>query len=260
MRKKSVNTENNRFLPLAFLLLLIIVWETAVWVFSIRQTLLPSPFMIGKSLVNNAPLLLMHTGSTLVSALAGFLLAIIPGIVMAVLINKFALLKATLYPLLTIAQAVPAIILALLLLIWFGLGLLPKTLLVALVCFFPVAVKMVEGLKNINHEQVEILQVMGASPNMVFCSVQLPAVLPYLFAGLKISATYCVMGAVISEWLGAKAGLGVYMITSFRVFETADLFAAILIAVLLSLFLFKATELMAWLIMPWSRQNKAQLL
>ncbi len=242
-----------RLPSILFLLFLTALWEGTARIFTVPEYILPAPSAIGRALFNNLDLLFQHTRTTFLAALAGLLLAVAVAMLLAVPMNRFRMVRSTLYPPLVISQTVPIIALAPLLRIWFGFGLLPKVLVVALVCFFPLAVNLIEGLDNVDPELLDLLRTMEASPLFVLRQVQIPAVLPYLFSGLKIAATYSVMGAVIMEWLGAKAGLGIYMTRAMQSFSTASLFAAIVVVVLLSLGLFKAVDLLARLCMPWHR-------
>ena len=187
---------------------------------------------------------------------SGLFLAIILALPLSVLMHKFGLLKRTLYPLLVISQTIPIIALAPLLMIWFGLGITPKIFVVALVCFFPLALNITEGLENVDPELLELMNVIRAGPWLVFRDVQLPAVLPYLFSGLKIAATYSVMAAVIGEWLGASYGLGIYMTRVMHSYNTAGLFASILLVVSLSLFIFIAVGIMERFLSPWKKSLK----
>lgn len=238
---------------LAFLLLLIIVWELTGRAMHIPEYIVPAPSSILKVLLNNMPLLWLHTKTTFYAASMGLVIAVIFAIVLSAFMDKVKIIKKTIYPLLVISQTIPIIALAPIMIIWFGFGILPKVLVVVLVCFFPLAVNLIDGLENVDQELVELLQVMKAGPWRIFKSVQMPSVLPYFFSGLKIAATYSVMGAVIAEWLGASAGLGIYMTRAMHSFSTSSFFAAILIVVVLSMGLFKLTELLAWLFMPWNR-------
>ncbi len=250
--KRWVNTKNN--LPaISFIIILIILWEIIVRIFKIKEFIIPAPSAIGRALFDNLPLLLSHTKTTLYAALVGLMLAIVIALFLAVIMDRYKLIKSMIYPVLVISQTVPIIALAPIIMIWFGLGILPKILIVALVCFFPIAINLVDGLENVEQERIELLKVMGAGNLMIFKTVQLPSVLPYFFSGLKISTTYSVMGAVIGEWLGASSGLGIYMTRAMQSFNTAGLFAAILLVVLLSICLFKLVELIAWIMMPWNR-------
>jgi len=173
--------------------------------------------------------------------------------------DRFTIFKQALYPLLVVSQAVPIFAVAPLILIWFGVGLLPKVLIVALVCFFPLTINLIEGFNQVDPEAIELMQTMRANHLLITRSVHLPYTLPYFFSGLKIAATYSVLGAIIGEWLAARAGLGIYMLRAMHSFRTADLFAAILVVVILSLTLFKLVELAGKLAMPWQRAEDEQL-
>ncbi|MEW5784234.1 MAG: ABC transporter permease [Bacillota bacterium] len=253
--KKWVNTAGCNLPGPAVLLFIIALWEAACRLTHIPETRLPAPSAVALSLYANASLLSAHTRATLAAVAAGLALAVLAALALAVSMNRRPWLKQALYPLLVISQTIPIIALAPLFLIWFGFGITPKIVVVALVCFFPMAVNLVEGLEQVDPEALNLLKVMRAGPAMIFRSVQLPAVLPYFFSGLKISVTYSVMGAVIGEWLGARAGLGVFMLRSMHSFKTGGVFASILIIVIVSLLLFKLTELAAWAAMPWNREK-----
>jgi len=172
-------------------------------------------------------------------------------VVLAVLMDISPWTKQGIYPLLVLSQTIPIISIAPLLLIWFGLGLLPKVLVVTLVCFFPVAVNMVEGMETADPDMVNLMRVMGSSRWQVIKLVRLPAALPSFFAGLKIAGTYAVMGAVIGEWLGAGSGLGVFMTRASHSYQLDRVFAAIFIIILVSLIIYALIELLARTAMPW---------
>ena len=121
----------------------------------------------------------------------------------------------------------------------------------ALVCFFPITVSLVEGLESSDADMIKLLLVMGASRWQIFTKVQFPGALPSFFAGMKIAATYSIMGAVIGEWLGASAGLGIYMTRSMHSFLTDQVFAAIAVISFLSILLFGLIEGAGRLVMPW---------
>lgn len=239
-----------------FLTMMIAGWEMIIRVAGVPAYILPAPSAIALVLAENYALLLEHTRITLTAVLGGLVLAILVALTLAVVMDRWKLIKEALYPLLVISQAVPIFALAPLILIWFGAGLLPKVLIVALVCFFPLAVNLVEGFSQVDSEAVDLMQTMQANRWMIMQSVQLPFAMPYFFSGLKIAATYSVLGAVIGEWLAARAGLGIYMLRSMHSFRTSHLFASIIVVVILSLTLFKLVELSGWLAMPWQRKSK----
>ncbi len=231
------------------------IWEIVSALSEIPGYILPAPSAIVCSLVNNIRLLLYHSSYTFAAVLPGLGLAMIISPLLALLMDRFTFLKKALYPLLVVSQAVPIFAVAPLILIWFGVGLLPKVLIVALVCFFPLTINLVEGFNQVDPEAIELMQTMRANRLLITRSVHLPSTLPYFFSGLKIAATYSVLGAIIGEWLAARAGLGIFMLRAMHSFRTADLFAAIIVVVVLSLTLFKLVELAGKLAMPWQRAN-----
>jgi ABC-type nitrate/sulfonate/bicarbonate transport system permease component len=234
-------------------------WELITIYTAIPDYILPAPSAIIRSLVNNFRLLIYHSGYTFAAVLPGLGLAMIISPLLALLMDRFTIFKQALYPLLVVSQAVPIFAVAPLILIWFGVGLLPKVLIVALVCFFPLTINLIEGFNQVDPEAIELMQTMQANRLLITRSVHLPYTLPYFFSGLKIAATYSVLGAIIGEWLAARAGLGIFMLRAMHSFRTADLFAAILVVVVLSLTLFKLVELAGKLTMPWQRAEDEQL-
>jgi len=245
-----------KYLPsLGFFLLLLFLWETAVRFLGIKEYILPAPTQILQSLGETSALLWEHSIQTISETLLGFILAIGVAIILAMLMGVFPFLKRSLYPLIVVSQTIPIMAVAPLLIIWFGYNLLPKVMVVALVCFFPITVSLVEGLEAVDTDMVKLLLAMGASPWQVFKKVRLPGALPSFFAGLKIAATYSIMGAIIGEWLGASKGLGVFMIRSMNSFLTARVFAAIVVISFLSLAFFALIIVLARVVMPWQQHN-----
>jgi len=242
---------------LILILIMLAAWELIVRLTAVPQYILPSPWAILSALVESRSLLLMHTGVTFTAVAGGLAMAVTIAVVIAIMMDRQPLLKKALYPILVISQAVPIFALAPLLLIWFGAGLLPKVLIVALVCFFPLAINLAEGLNQVDPEAVELMQTMQASRWLILRSVQIPSALPYFFSGLKIAVTYSVLGAIIGEWLAARAGLGIFMLRSMHSFQTSRLFASIIVVVILSLILFKIVELGERLAMPWQQKNRS---
>lgn len=240
--------------PLALFLMIIATWEVVSYLTQVPAYILPAPSVISRSLLDNSHLLAQHTGTTLTAVAGGLALAVFTAIILAIAMDRWKPLKQALYPILVVSQAVPIFALAPLMMIWFGVGLMPKVLIVALVCFFPLAVNLVEGFSQVNPEAIDLMKVMKADKWMIMKSVQLPTAMPYFFSGLKIAATYSVLGAIIGEWLGARSGLGIYMLRAMNSFRTGDVFASITVVILLSLALFKLVESSSRLAMPW-KQN-----
>jgi ABC-type nitrate/sulfonate/bicarbonate transport system permease component len=237
------------------LLVFVVLWHVWIVFGDIPLWLMPGPLDVINSLIEDSEMLLSHGGYTLVAALSGFFLALFMGIVLALIINYWPILGKEIYPLLVLSQTIPIITVAPLIIIWFGYGLLPKILVVALVCFFPITVSLQSGMDSIDAELVDLMWVMGASRSQIIFMARLPAAMPSFFSGLKISATYCVMAAVIGEWLGASSGLGVILTRASHSFQTGRAFAAITAVVLLSLLMVLIVELAARIIIPWHYQR-----
>lgn len=253
--KKPINTNKliEKVLPVLFILILIIGTEITINLLDIKAFILPKPSAVIEKLISERALLYKHTLTTLHEALIGFSIAILLALVMAGLMNRFRVIKLLLYPLLVISQTIPIIALAPLFLVWFGLGILPKVIVVVLVCFFPIVVSLVEGLAVVDQDMINLMKSLKAKPLDVFLKVEVPAVMPSFFSGLKIAATYSIMGAVIAEWLGAQNGLGVYMTRAMSSFRTDALFADIVVIVVISIGLFKIIDIAGKRLMPWHK-------
>ncbi len=241
--------------PAAVLLLLLCIWELAVKMLDIPGWLLPPPSAIIVEAAGGLEGLLPHLGSTLALAAGGFVIGCSVGLLTAVILHLLPRVQESVYPLLILSQNVPIIVLAPLLVIWFGFGLLPKIMVITLVCFFPVTVAAMDGFRNVPHDMKHYMLMAGASKIQMFSKLEWPYALSSVFSGLKISATYSVMGAVISEWLGAKKGIGVYMTLASSSFRTDRVFVAIFIIMILSLLFFTAISIAEAKLVKWRRKK-----
>jgi len=138
-----------------------------------------------------------------------------------------------------------------LLVIWFGYGILPKVIVVALVCFFPIVINTADGLQSTDAEQIALLRTMGATRSQIFRKVRLPGALPAFFTGIKVGITYSVVGAIMGEWVGASSGLGVFMLRATNSFRTDWVFVSIAVTAMLSLMLFGAVTLLERAALRW---------
>ncbi len=237
--------------PFAFLALFIVIWEAVVRMYKIEEWLLPAPSSVFKTLISTLPLLIEHSKNTIAAAIIGLILSILVSALLSIVMDYSYLLKRGLYPLIIISQTIPIIAVAPLFIIWFGFGIFPKVVVVALVCFFPVSVSLIQGLESADPEVINLLRVMGANKWKIIKIVKIPAALPSFFSGLKIAGTYAVMGAVIGEWLGAKKGLGVFMTRATHAYQLDRVVAAIVIISFISLIIFLTIDIIARIIMPW---------
>lgn len=238
------------------LLLLFVIWEIVVKVIEVPAWLLPPPSKVFAEAIvgwaNFYPDLL----STIKISLIGFSVGTLIGLVVAILLFLIPIVRESLYPLLILSQNVPIIVLAPLLVIWFGFGLLPKIIVITLVCFFPITVAALDGFKQTPRELKHYLMMAGASKTQLFWKLEFPFALPSIFSGLKISATYSVMGAVVSEWIGAKQGIGVYMTFASSSFRTDRVFVAIFAIMMLSLLFFLVIVLVERRVVRWQQKGE----
>ncbi|MFD0824930.1 ABC transporter permease [Neobacillus sp. M.A.Huq-85] len=237
--------------PVLVLLLLFVIWEMIVKTAKIEEWLLPAPSKIFTEAIRGWSEFYPDLFSTTKIALFGFVIGAVIGLVVAVILYLIPVLRDSFYPLLILSQNVPTIVLAPLLVIWFGFGLLPKMIVITLVCFFPITVAALDGFRQTPAELRHYMMMAGASKTQVFWKLEFPFALPSIFSGLKISATYSVMGAVISEWLGAKQGIGVYMTMASSSFRTDRVFVAIFAIMLLSLLFFLLIVLVERRVVRW---------
>jgi ABC-type nitrate/sulfonate/bicarbonate transport system permease component len=217
--------------------------------------MLPSPVDVALAFIRDFPLLAGHLGYTLFEAAAGLSLSILAAIVLAVIMDAVPFLRASVTPVLLFTQTMPAIALAPLLVLWMGYGAAPKIALVFLTCFFPLTIALLGGLSQADGDAVKLLQSMGARKIQVYRYIKLPQAVPAFFSGLKISASYSIVGALIAEWLGGKAGLGVYMTRVRKSYSFDRMFAVILLTSVLSLGLMKLVSCLEKAATPWNREG-----
>ncbi|ASA25318.1 ABC transporter permease [Paenibacillus donghaensis] len=242
--------------PFVAVIFFLAVWQLAVSWFQVEQWILPSPGAILREATGNAAGLWDHTLATLRLTLIGFPIGTGVGLLVALLLHLLPWARRAFYPLLILSQNVPSIALGPLLVIWFGFGLLPKIVLITLVCFFPVAVAAMGGLAQSDRVMMNYMKMAGASKWQIFTKLELPHSLPSMFSGIKISASYAVMGAVVAEWIGADKGIGYYMLLQKSAYRTDRMFVAITVIVLLSLVLFGLIALLErWLVRWKPRRN-----
>ncbi|HEU5230380.1 MAG TPA: ABC transporter permease [Ktedonobacteraceae bacterium] len=237
----------------AFMLtaLLLLFWELYVRSGQISQRVLPTPTAVVQALVDNWDVIYGHTVQTLLETVIGLAIAIVLGLLLAALLDVSLWTRRAIYPLLVTSQTIPIIALAPLLVLWFGFDLTPKVIVVALYCFFPIAVACADGLLGSDPDLLKLMRSMRASRWQIFWLVRLPGAMPAFFSGLRIAATYSVTGAIFGEYVGAYQGLGIYMQTAAHSFAVVLVFAAIVVTALLSLALFALVSIVERIALPW---------
>ena len=236
---------------LALLAALVLLWQWYASQPDIDAQILPTPLAVWSVLVGQRDILWQHMLVTLQETLIGFALALAAGVVFGTLIDFSPWLRRAIYPLLVASQTIPIITLAPLLVLWFGFGLVSKSIVVLLVCFFPIVVALADGLRSADPELIRLFRAFGAGSVRIFWSVRLPGALPSLFSGVRIAIAYSVIGAIFGEYVGASAGLGFYMQLKQHSFATAGVLAAIVVTALLSIALFASVALVERLALPW---------
>jgi ABC-type nitrate/sulfonate/bicarbonate transport system permease component len=239
-------------LPLLLLALAVLAWQGVASLDSVDDLTLASPAETLSALVGESDLLLDNAWTTLVEAVLGLAIALAVGVAAAVAMHQAAWLRDAAYPLLIASQAVPIVVVAPLLILAFDYGIGPKLAIVALICFFPIAVNLVDGLRSVEPDLRKLMRSMGASRRATLWKVELPWSLPYLFSGLRIAATVAVVGAVFGEWAGAEDGLGRLVLLGITQLETPRVYAAVLILTAMSLALFLLVSLVQRLAAPWT--------
>jgi putative hydroxymethylpyrimidine transport system permease protein len=242
--------------PWLILVALLAAWEVGIQLGSVPKWQLPAPRDIARELLESRGLLWEHTRVTLLEVSLGFLAGLAVGLLLANAIAYSRIVERSIYPILIASQTIPIIAIAPLLLIWFGYGLAPKIIVVALISFFPISVNTVDGLRSVDPGMVNMMRTLGASRWQIFTKLQVPSSLPQMFSGIKIGVTFSVIGAVIGEWVGASAGLGYLMTYSQPLFLTARVFAAIVVLSMMGIGLFALAALVQRLALPWYYAEK----
>jgi len=216
--------------------------------------MLPSPIQVVQAFISEFPALMEHSVITLAEAFLGLALGISLGFLMAVVMDQFEPLYQACYPLIVLTQTVPTVAIAPLLVLWFGYEMAPKVILIVITTFFPITIGLLNGFRSVDPDSVNLLRAMGAGRWQIFFHIKLPGAMSQFFSGLRISASYAVVGAVISEWLGGFGGLGVYMTRVKKAFAFDKMFAVIFLISVISLLLMKGVDLMQKKCMPWEKE------
>lgn len=252
---KKLQSTTSKIWPAAAILTILIVWQTASQMGWVSSFLLPSPVDVVKAFINDFPLLMSNAKVTLIEAFLGLLIGILIGFFMAVLMDRFDKLYQAFYPLIVLTQTIPTVAIAPLLVLWFGYEMLPKVILIVIVTFFPITVSLLDSFRSADLDTISLMRSMGATKMQIFWYVKFPASLNQFFASLRISVSYAVVGAVISEWLGGFNGLGVYMTRVKKAFSFDKMFAVIFLISAISLILMWLVNVLQKKCMPWETKK-----
>lgn len=254
MKRKLPNI-TSKIWSCSAIVLILIVWQVVSSVGLVENFMLPSPIQVIEAFVKEFPTLMQHSVITLTEAFIGLLAGISLGFLAAVLMDQFNGLYKALYPLMVLTQTIPTVAIAPLLVLWFGYEMAPKVILIVITTFFPIAVGLLNGFKSADKDSMNMLRAMGAGRWQIFRYIKFPGAMSEFFAGIRIAASYAVVGAVISEWLGGFNGLGVYMTRVKQAFSFDKMFAVIFLISIISLLLMKGVDFLQKKCMPWEKEN-----
>jgi len=237
--------------------LFVLAWQGVASLDSVDDLTLASPVETFHALRDDWGLLMDNARVTLVEVVLGLALSVVAGTLFAVGMHLLRPLRDAAYPLLVGSQAIPIVVLAPLFVLAFGYGIGPKLAIVALICFFPITVNLLDGLRSVEPELLKLMRSMGASRMRTLRSVELPAALPFLFSGLKVAATVSVIGAVFGEWAGANEGLGRLVLLGNNQLQTPRVYAGIVLLTLMAVALFVLVVLAERVVCPWNRNEQS---
>jgi ABC-type nitrate/sulfonate/bicarbonate transport system permease component len=247
-----------RWLLPAFLLAALVgAWQLATStgtladLLNLEPFLVPSPAEIASSLWENRSLLAENGWVTLREVLLGFACALVAGLGFAVVLHLSETLRRASYPLLIASQTIPIIAIAPILVVWLGYGIWPKLAIVTLVCFFPITINTLDGLRATEPDAIKLMRTLDASRWQILRRVEAPGALPYAFSGARIAAVFTTIGALFGEWVGSNSGLGHLILLDNGQLETARVFASVVVLSAIALALFGLIALAERRIVTW---------
>ena len=244
-----------RTLPALGLVGLVFLWWAVVAGFDVKSFIAPSPQLVVQTLVAKWPMLWSNVIPTAIEAVGGFLLGNFAAILLATLFVHNKAIQEAFFPIAVMINTIPVVAKAPILVLLMGNGMEPKITIAALICFFPTLVNMVRGLEAVNPQSMELMRVLSASKSEVFFKLRLFNSLPYLFSALKIATTTSVIGAVVGEWIGSTKGIGALIIQATYSFDSALLYAAVIMSSCLAGAFFLLVTLIERMVVKWQPAN-----
>ena len=228
------------------------LWELVVRLGHVPEYLIPAPSEVAADFKSDWTVLEPSLVVTLKEIALGFAISVAAGVGLAVLLHLSPTLRRAVYPLLIASQTIPVIVLAPILVILLGYGIMPKLIIVALICFFPIVVNGIDGLRSVDEDLIRMMLTLNGTRWSIFRRVEFPAALPSIFSGIRIAATFAAIGAVFGEWSGANIGLGYVMLAATPNLLTARIFAAIVLLTVVALALFGLVSVLERVFVPWA--------
>jgi ABC-type nitrate/sulfonate/bicarbonate transport system permease component len=236
--------------------ILVVAWEAYAWLAGLPAVVLPPPSRVAWALWEFRADALAHATTTLTEALVGLSVSLAFGVATASAMDRLPIVRRAIEPLLVGSQTIPIVAIAPLLVIWFGFGIEPKILVIVLITYFPITISLLDGFAATPAAATDIFRSIGATDDQTFAKLRWPGALPSLFTGLRIAAAYAVVGAVFGEYVGAVAGLGIWMQISQNSFRTDLVLGAVLVTAALSVALYLAVGVAERWLIPWHRQAR----
>lgn len=230
---------------------ILLAWELVIVGFGVPPFIAPGPWDVLTTLWDNAGLLLDNLIPTAIEAVSGFVLGSSIAVALAVTFTTSRTLQRTYYPIVVLLNTVPVLALAPIMVLIFGLGMMPKIVTAAFVCFVPTLINMIQGLNAITQNEAELMHVLSATRRETFLHLRFWRSLPFLFASLRIAATTSVIGAVVGEWIGASKGLGVVIVQASFQYRSGLLYSGIIVSSALALVMFGLVVLAEKRIVRW---------
>ena len=250
-RAKQRETWRRRILPCLGILIGIGIWAALVYLFKVPPFIAPSPLVVLETLIAKSDVLMSNLWPTMVEAVGGFIIGNLFAVALATAFVHRKTISETFFPLVVLINSIPVVAKAPILVLLLGNGFAPKIAIAAVISFFPTLVNMVRGLEAVNPQAMELMRVLSASKREVFLKLRLYNSLPYLFSGLRISASSSVVGAIVGEWIGSNYGIGALIIQATYAFNSALLYATVLVGSAFSVLFFMAISLAERLIVRW---------
>ena len=241
-------------LPALGIISLLGVWAVVVYVLKVPTFVAPSPQLVAVTLFGKFGILMTNLVPTAAEAISGFLVGNIAAILIATLFVHYKWVEQAFFPVVVLINSIPVVAKAPILVLLFGNGMEPKVAIAAVVCFFPTLVNMVRGLESVNAQSLELMKVLSASKTEIFFKLRLLNSLPYLFSALKIASSTAVIGAIVGEWIGSNTGIGALIIQSTYNFDSAMLYATVIVGSAFSVAFFLIITLIERLVVRWQPQ------
>ncbi|MDX8451630.1 ABC transporter permease [Mesorhizobium sp. VK9D] len=238
MRQAPLSPQMTIALPVLGAASILLAWQYLLPLLGVPAYIVPTPTAIFGVFQKNFALLINNLRPTLIEALAGFIIGNLAAVLLAVLFVHSRILQAAYFPIVLFFNTIPILALSPIIILIFGLGMTPKIVIAAVICFFPTLVNMIRGLDSASDNEHELFRVLSATRSEIFWSLRLPRALPMLFSSLRIASATAVIGAIVGEWIGSDKGLGALIIQATFNYQSDRLYAAIVLSSSLSIALF----------------------